>query len=129
MKNGLRFGIQTIVSSLAVAAMLGIVAPAAVKADAAKPANVSCLTYLSQFQGAVPYYAGAPGMPQAKDLAAKGRSLCLAGDESGATAYLTAALREIGVAPKGINTPPSGASVQEAARPLPPTGWAPPTPQ
>lgn len=122
-----RLKIRSFVPTLAVAAALGVIAPA-VLADADRPANVSCLTYLSQFQGAVPYYVGAPGMPQAQDLAAKGRSLCLAGDEAEATAYLTAALREIGVAPKGVDTPPSGA-VQEAERPLPPTGWSPPTPE
>lgn len=125
MKNGRTLAIQTIVSSLAVAAMLGAAGPAQVRADPAKSAKVSCLTYLSQFQGAVPYYAGAPGLPQAQDLAAKGRSLCLAGDEAEATAYLTAALREIGVAPKGIDTPPKASSVQEAARPPSPTGWEP----
>ncbi len=128
MKARPRFQIRTFVSALAGAAVLGIMAPAAALAEADKPANISCLTYLSQFQGAVPYYAGAPALPQAQDLAAKGRSLCLAGDEAEATAYLTAALREIGVAPKGVGTPPSGA-VQEAVRPLPPTGWNPPPPE
>jgi len=119
MKAQPRFLIRTLVSSLAMAAMIGVFAPVAAKADAAKPANISCLTYLSQFQGAVPYYAGAPEMPAAQDLAAKGRSLCLAGDEAAASAYLTAALREIGVTPQGISTPPSGQPVQEAERPLP----------
>ena len=115
-----RFQIRPLVSSLVLAAAIGIVAPVAAKADAAKPVNVSCLTYLSQFQGAVPYYAGSPDMPAAQDLAAKGRNLCLAGDEAGASAYLTAALREIGVTPQGITTPPSGQpTVQEAERPLP----------
>ena len=115
-----RFQIQKIFVSLAVAAMLGILAPVAAEADSAKPANVSCLTYLSQFQGAVPYYVGAPGLTQAQNLAAKGRSLCLAGEEAEATAYLAAALREIGVTPKGIDTPPSGRALQEAERPNPP---------
>lgn len=109
---------RTLAASFAVAAMLGVGASAAARADSAKPADISCLTYLSQFQGAVPYYAGAPGMPQAQELAAKGRKLCLAGDETAAKPYLTAALRKIGVAPKGINTPPSP-RVLEAERPMP----------
>ena len=114
-----RFSIRSFVSSLALAAAVAIFAPVHAKADTAKPANISCLTYLSQFQGAVPYYVGSPQLPAAQDLAAKGRKLCLAGDEAAASAYLTQALREIGVSPQGITTPPSGQpTVQEAERPL-----------
>lgn len=114
-----RFLIRSLVSSLALAAAVAVFAPVQVKADTAKAANISCLTYLSQFQGAVPYYAGAPELPQAQDLAAKGRKLCLAGDEAEASTYLTEALRKIGVTPEGITTPPSGQpTTQEAERPL-----------
>lgn len=123
MKAQPKLPIRAFVSPLAMAALLGLVAPGAAQADADLSANVSCLTYLSQFQGAVPYYVGAPGMPQAQELAAEGRRLCLAGDEAAAKTYLTQALREIGVTPKGIDTPPSGRAIQEAGEPRPPAGW------
>jgi hypothetical protein len=103
-----------------VAAALAFAVPVAARAadgsNAANDTSISCLTYLSQFEGAVPYYAGAPRIEEAQALAAKGRTLCVAGDEVGAKAYLTVALREIGVTPAGM---PPGIAVQEAERPLP----------
>lgn len=123
MKTRPKFDMRPFFSVLALAAMLGLVAPGAAQADADRSANVSCLTYLSQFQGAVPYYAGAPGMPEAQELAAKGRSLCLEGNEAEAKTYLTQALREIGLTPKGIDAPPSPGAVQKAGEPTAPANW------
>lgn len=95
------------VSIVAAAAVLAFAAPLAAQAagdaqsaDAGTP--VSCLSYLSQFEGAVPYNAGAPRMAEAQSLANKGRSFCMAGDDRMANAYLSVALREIGVTPKGM---------------------------
>lgn len=109
-------------ASIIVAAVaFALVAPAAVAAgDNQSPANgqqLSCLSYLSQFEDAVPYYAGAPRLGDAQSLADKGRNLCKAGDEDGARAYLMVALREIGVTPKGTAEPPPVTIIQNADRP------------
>ena len=95
------------VSLIVAAAALAMSVPMAAQAAGdAQPAGagqpVSCLTYLSQFEGAVPYNPGAPRMAEAQSMAQKGRSFCVAGDDEMANAYLMVALREIGVTPKGV---------------------------
>lgn len=112
------------VSMIAAAAALAFAAPMAAQAasdaqqaDAGKP--ISCLTYLSQFEGEVPYHAGTPRMSEAQNMADKGRSFCMAGDDRMANAYLMVALREIGVTPKGLPEAPPVIVERDTQRPLP----------
>lgn len=111
------------VSMIAAAAALAFAAPMAraasdaQQADAGKP--ISCLTYLSQFEGEVLYHAGAPRMSEAQNMADKGRSFCMAGDDRMANAYLMVALREIGVTPKGLPEAPPVVVERDTQRPLP----------
>lgn len=112
------------VSLIVAAAALAMSVPMAAQAagdaqpaDAGRP--VSCLTYLSQFEGAVPYNPGAPRMAEAQSMADKGRSFCVAGDDRMANAYLMVALREIGVTPNGIQQTPPAIVERGTQRPLP----------
>jgi len=112
------------VSLIVAAAVLAMSVPMAAQAAGnAQPAGagqpVSCLTYLSQFEGAVPYNPGAPRMAEAQSMAEKGRSFCVAGDDEMANAYLMVALREIGVTPKGVQETAPVIVERDTQRPLP----------
>jgi hypothetical protein len=86
--------------------------------SAANGEPISCLSYLSQFEGAVIYNPGAPRLEEAQALADKGRNLCKVGNEKVASAYLIVALRELGVTPMGTTAPPPVIIMQDARRPL-----------
>ena len=111
------------VSLIVAAAALAMVVPMAAQAAGAQPVDagqpVSCLTYLSQFEGAVPYNPGAPRMAEAQTMANKGRSFCVASDDEMANAYLMVALREIGVTPKGVQETGPVIVERNTQRPLP----------
>lgn len=80
---------------------------------------IGCLTYLSQFESAISYYAGESKLAEAESLADKGRKMCNAGNEPMARAYLMVALGEIGVTPAGVAAPPRVTVGQQAKRPGP----------
>lgn len=111
------------VSLIVAAAALAMSVPMAAQAGDAQSAGaghpVSCLTYLSQFEGAVPYNPGAPRMAEAQNMAEKGRSFCVAGEDEMANAYLMVALREIGVTPKGVEETSPAIVERDTQRPLP----------
>jgi len=110
----MKIALPIVAAALALA--LPRVADAAVESHAATPSKpISCLTYLAQFEGAVVFRPGATRMPQAERLAEKGRKACLAGDERAGRVALMAALREIGVTPKGA-TAPSPVTIEQEAR-------------
>jgi hypothetical protein len=83
--------------------------------QAAKP--ISCLTYLAQFEGELPYHVGDARVGEAQAIASEGRQLCLAGDETTAQLDLKQALTDIGVTPAGFKAPAPVMQMQEAERP------------
>lgn len=119
---------------VAPAIAFALVAPAAARAGGGHPLAgpqkpISCLTFLSQFEGNVLYRTNAPKLSEAQALAHKGREMCLEGKEPLARAYLMVALNEIGVTPRGVKGPPPVTITQEAKKPQPQNESPPARPQ
>ena len=98
-------------------AVLAFGATDVARADQQSAKPISCLTYLAQFEGELPYHAGDARVGEAQAIASEGRKLCLAGDETTAQVDLKQALAVIGVTPAGATAPAPVMPMQEAERP------------
>jgi hypothetical protein len=102
---------------LTATAMLILGATTVARADQQSTKPISCLTYLAQFEGELPFHVGDARVGEAQAIASEGRKLCLAGDETTAQVDLKQALAVIGVTPAGATAPASVTMMQEAERP------------
>ena len=98
-------------------AILALGATNIARADEQSAKPISCLTYLAQFEGELPYHVGDARVGEAQAMASEGRKLCLAGDETTANVDLKQALVVIGVTPAGTTAPAPVMMMQEAERP------------